>query len=373
VRGFWGAFAGILALVIFVTVHELGHFVAAKATGIKATQFFFGFGPRLWSFKRGETEYGVKALPLGGYVRIIGMNPMEEVAPEDEARAYRNKPFWVKSVVVLAGVGTNFLLAFILFFGLVVASGVNEPTTQIGTVVEELPSGEPTPASAAGLEPGDALVSIAGVPIEQWEDVGTAVSSRADEVVVIVVERDGQEVQLDALLAKRTDEATGQTVGFLGITPETINRPVAIGEAFGVSGRFFGLAVGDTFDAVATLVRPETISRLAGVFMGNTDVPNEQRPVSVIGIGQIGAQVDQIGLAAFIFLLASINVMLGCLNILPLYPLDGGHFAVALFEKVTRRRVDIRYLAPVAAAVIAFFVFLGLAAVILDLTNPIRL
>ena len=179
--------------------------------------------------------------------------------------------------------------------------------------------------------------------------------------------------QLQATLAKRTDATTGATVGFLGVTPEVINRPVPIGEATGVAGRFFGMAVDDTFNAVATLVRPETLGRLAGVFMGNTDVPNEQRPVSVIGIGQIGSQVDQIGVAAFVFLLASINVMLGCLNILPLYPLDGGHFAVALFEKITRRKVDIRYLAPVAAAVIAFFVFLGLAAVILDLTNPIRL
>jgi membrane-associated protease RseP (regulator of RpoE activity) len=371
--GFWGAFAGILALVIFVTVHELGHFLAAKATGIKATQFFFGFGPRLWSFKRGETEYGVKALPLGGYVRIVGMNPMEEVAPEDEPRAYRNKPFWVKSVVVLAGVGTNFLLAFVLFYGLTVASGINEPTTQIGTVVEELANGDPSPAALAGLLAGDQLVSIDGVAIDEWEDVGTAVSPRSDDDVVIVIERNGEQLELETQLASRTDETTGETVGFLGVTPEVINRPVGVGEAFGVAGRFFGLAVGDTFDAVATLVRPETISRLAGVFMGNTDVPNEQRPVSVIGIGQIGAQVDQIGLAAFIFLLASINVMLGCLNILPLYPLDGGHFAVALFEKITRRKVDIRYLAPVAAAVIAFFVFLGLAAVILDLANPIRL
>jgi RIP metalloprotease RseP len=305
-------------------------------------------------------------------VRIVGMNPLEEVAPEDEPRAYRNKPFWVKSVVVLAGVAMNFLLAFLLFYGLSIARGVDEPLTEIGRVVMEMPDGTQTPAAVAGIEPGDMLVSIAGIPIAVWDDVSSVLAARGGEEVAIVVERDGRELELEATLTTRTDERTGEVVGFLGVTPLFVNRPVGLGEALGVAGANFGMAVDDTFNAVGTLVRPETLGRLAGVFMGNTDVPIEQRPVSVIGIGQIGAQVDQIGMAPFIFLLAAINVMLGCLNIIPLYPLDGGHFAVALFEKVTRRKVDVRYLAPVAAAVIAFFVFLGLAAVILDVANPIR-
>ena len=119
-----GGVAAVIAIVFFVTAHEAGHFLAAKAVGMKATQFFFGFGPKIWSIQRGETEYGFKWFPLGGYVRIIGMNPLEEVAPGDMGRTYREKKFWEKSVVVLAGVGTNFLIAFILFYGIVLAVGV---------------------------------------------------------------------------------------------------------------------------------------------------------------------------------------------------------------------------------------------------------
>ena len=127
--------AAAAAIVLFVTAHEAGHFFAAKATGMKATQFFFGFGPKLWSTQRGETEYGVKLLPLGGYVRIIGMNPLEEVAPADVGRTYREKKFWEKSVVVLAGVGMNFLIAFIIFFGIILANGVPEAQPVVDEVV----------------------------------------------------------------------------------------------------------------------------------------------------------------------------------------------------------------------------------------------
>src|SRR5688572_24379149 len=114
-----GGLIAVVAIVLFVTAHEAGHFVAAKATGMKVTEFFFGFGPKLWSTKKGDTEYGFKGVPLGGYVRIVGMNPLEEVAPNDIGRTYREKKFWEKSVVVLAGVGANFLLAYIMFYGLV--------------------------------------------------------------------------------------------------------------------------------------------------------------------------------------------------------------------------------------------------------------
>ena len=150
----------IVGVVLMVIIHEAGHFFAAKAFGMKATEAFFGFGPKLWSVRRGETEYGVKAIPLGGYVRIIGMNPFEEVEPDEEHRTYRQKPFWQKSVVVLAGVAMNFFLAFTIFFVLILVQDIPEPTTGISTIVEELPDGTATPAAESELEPGDVIVAL---------------------------------------------------------------------------------------------------------------------------------------------------------------------------------------------------------------------
>jgi membrane-associated protease RseP (regulator of RpoE activity) len=206
-----GGFAAAVAIIFFVTAHEAGHFFAAKATGMKATEFFFGFGPRLWSTQRGETEYGLKALPLGGYVRIIGMNPLEEVSPEDLGRTYREKKFWEKSVVVLAGVGTNFLIAFILFYGLVMANGVpGDLIPVVGAVVED------SPAEVAGLQVNDRIVAIDGDPITgmgggpgqvRRDRPGTGNSDRSSE---------GRPLQ------RRGGPGESEMVagaGFLGVTP----------------------------------------------------------------------------------------------------------------------------------------------------------
>ncbi len=157
-----GGLAAAVAIILFVTAHEAGHFVAAKAVGMKATQFFFGFGPKIWSVHKGETEYGVKALPFGGFVRIVGMNPLEEVEPKDLGRTYREKKFWEKSVVVLAGVGTNFLLAFVMFYGVAVAGGLMEQVPVAGTVVAD------SPADEAGMQVGDVITSIGGLAIDEW-------------------------------------------------------------------------------------------------------------------------------------------------------------------------------------------------------------
>ena len=369
----FGAIGGIVAIVFFVTAHEFGHFIAAKAVGIKATEFFFGFGPRIWSFKRGETEYGIKAIPLGGYVRVVGMNPLEEVDPADEGRTYRDKPFWKKSVVVLAGVGMNFLIAYLLFAGVLLFNGIPQASTVVEEVVAVLDNGTRSPAAVAGLRPGDRLLAIDGQPTPDWGTVALALSTRPGEEVTITVERAGQTLDLAATLATRENPNTGAEEGFLGVAPGTVVRDVGIIESLRLGGRQLGLAVGLTFDVLGRIVQPETLGRLAGVLVGNTEIPDEIRPVSPIGIGNIGAQVDELGWASFVVLLASVNVMLGTLNVLPLYPLDGGHFAVALYEKIFRRRADVRVLAPVAALVIGLFGFLGLVAIILDIVNPIDL
>jgi membrane-associated protease RseP (regulator of RpoE activity) len=367
-----GGLAAAAAIILFVTAHEAGHFFAAKATGMKVTEFFFGFGPRLFSWRRGETEYGLKALPLGGYVRIVGMNPLEEVAPEDVGRTYREKKFWEKSVVVLAGVGMNFLIAFLLFYGIVLANGVSEPQPVVQQVVPEADvDGEsvPTPAAEAGLEPDDVIVSIGGHPVDAWIDVPEALSEVGAGPTTVVVDRGGELVSLDVALIDSDGVEGG--AGFLGVQPVVVtHRPGVIG-AIGVAGSQVWEGIGFTFQAIGDMIKPSSLAQYLGVLAGDTEVDEEIRPVSPIGIVNIGSQTQSA--AAFLGILAFVNVILATINLLPLYPLDGGHFAVAAYEKVSGREANVRKLAPVAAAVIGLFAFLGFVAIVLDIVNPISL
>ena len=366
-----GGIGGIVAIIFFVTAHEFGHFLAAKAVGIKATEFFFGFGPRIWSFRRGETEYGLKLLPLGGYVKVVGMNPLEEIDPADAGRTYREKAFWKKSVVVLAGVGMNFLIAYLMFFGVLLSEGISDLSTNIDEVVATFDDGQPTPAALAGLRKGDRVVAVDGEPTPDWVAVSAALATRPGETIPVTIERNGVQEAVTVTLASRINPATGEPVGFLGVAPGIVERSVGVFEAVGEAGRQLGFAVSSTFEVLGRIVHPDTLIRLAGALVGNTDVPDDIRPVSPIGVINIGSQVDDLGIVPFLILLASVNVMLATLNVLPLYPLDGGHFAVALYEKITGRPVNIRVLAPVAALVIVLFGFLGLVGIILDIVNPI--
>jgi membrane-associated protease RseP (regulator of RpoE activity) len=367
-----GGLAAAAAIMLFVTAHEAGHFFAAKATGMKVTEFFFGFGPRLFSWRRGDTEYGVKALPLGGYVRIVGMNPLEEVSPEDVGRTYREKKFWEKSVVVLAGVGMNFLIAFLLFYGIVVANGVSEPQPIVRQVVPEAEvNGEsvPAPAAVAGLEPDDVIVSIGDSQVETWADVPEALSEVGAGPTTVVVRRDGEMVSLAADLIDSDGVEGG--AGFLGVQPVIVTHDPGVIGAIGVAGSQVWDGIGFTFQAIGDMIKPSSLAQYLGVLGGDTEVDEEIRPVSPIGIVNIGSQTQSA--AAFLGILAFVNVILATINLLPLYPLDGGHFAVAAYEKVTGREANVRKLAPVAAAVIGLFAFLGFVAIVLDIVNPISL
>ncbi|MGD2061650.1 MAG: M50 family metallopeptidase [Acidimicrobiia bacterium] len=356
-----GGIAAAVAIVFFVTAHEAGHFLAAKATGMKATEFFFGFGPRLWSTKKGETEYGVKALPLGGYVRIIGMNPLEEVAPEDLGRTYREKKFWEKSVVVLAGVGTNFLIAFIMFWALFVGNGMSEPIPVIASVVDG------SPASMAGIQVGDEIVAVGGTEVTEWQDATEILADAGPGPITITVDRGGEVLALDADLIQ---SETIPGAGFLGVTAETEEVAVGLIHGAGLAGQAVWGGIEDTFYSLYQMFRPSSLAQYFGVFGGDTDVPDEIRPVSPIGIVSIGSQTAG-DASAFFGIMAYINVILATINLLPLFPLDGGHFAVALYEKITGRAANIRKLMPVAAAVIGTLFFLGFVAIILDLVDPI--
>ena len=368
-----GGLLMIVAIVSFIMVHEAGHFFAARMTGMKATEFFVGFGPKLWSVKRGETEYGVKGIPFGGYVRIIGMNPLEEVEPEDIGRTYREQLFWKKAIVVMSGVILNFVMAFLLLYGLFLATGVpGDVTTSIGEVRQELPDGSTTPAFLSGAQVGDQIVAVDGVAVGTWEEAVDLIAARPNESIVIDVIRDGAAVPLDVTLST-IERQSGETVGFFGVSPELAFESVGPIEAVGLAARTEWEITSLSFTALGRLIHPSSLVDLAGVLVGDTDVAEETRPVSPIGLVQIGTQAEAVGFDNVVFILASVNIILGIFNGLPLYPLDGGHFAVALWEKVTGREVNVRRLVPVAAAVITLMLFLGVIAIVLDVVNPISL
>lgn len=369
-------FAGILVFVLgvllMILVHELGHFVAAKRFGIKVDEFFVGFGPRVWSFRRGETEYGLKAIPVGGYVRIAGMNPFQEEPPEDRGRLFGDKPAWQRAVVLVAGALTHFVLAFLLlltFFWLLGVPRFGGPEV---VRVESTLDGEPSPAAAAGLRAGDVFVEVDGRPARDYEEFVRYIDGHVGEEVAIVVERDGRRVALEATPV--LDRVGGEEVGRLGIvlTRAYVGRdrsgPV---EGLVDALRFEGELVVNSFRAIGQVFGPEGLGRVGELLFGEGERAATD-PVGIVGAARVSGQAVAAGqLDVFFFLFAFFNVFVGILNLLPLPPLDGGHLAVLGFESVTGRRVDPRRLIPVTALVVGFLILFTLALTYLDVFAPI--
>jgi membrane-associated protease RseP (regulator of RpoE activity) len=373
-----GGIAALVALIGFIVAHEGGHYFAAKATGMKVTEFFIGFGPRIWSFKRGETEYGIKPIPFGAYVKVLGMNSLEEVPPEEEHRTYRSKPFWAKSLVVLSGVAANFLIAFLIFTGVSFAEGSpivvdGEPvlSTEVGAVVDRTDDGTITAAAAAGLRPGDVIVAIGDRRVSGWEELRDAIEAVPGQQVELLVRRDGAELTFVTTMGSRVD-VSGRETGFLGFAPAVATQEISLLDAGWIGVRQVGVAVEFTFVSFGRILRLDTLGQLVGGVFGG-EIDPEVRPVSPIGIVQIGSQAEDFGIVNMILLMAFVNVILGTLNALPLYPLDGGHFAVALYEKVSGRTADMRKLVPVAVTVIVLIALIGVLAIVLDIVSPIDL
>jgi membrane-associated protease RseP (regulator of RpoE activity) len=424
----------LLGLLASIALHEVGHLLPAKMFGVKVTQYMVGFGRTVWSTRRGETEYGVKAVPLGGYVRMVGMLPPEpgsdparlrevstgpfqsmvenarhdswlEVGPTDEGRLFYAKPWWQKLTIMLGGVGMNLLLGALLFAVVLMGFGRQEPTTTVAAVSQclvEVPSGDPqpvqcapddpaTPAAEAGFEAGDVIVAFDGQPVTTWDEVSALIRANGGRAVDITVQRGGEPVVLDTTLATAQrpadpDDPCSATVevGFLGVSPTFELTRLGPGAVAAEVADF----TGRTVDAVLSVP-----SRMVGVWDaafggGERDVCS---PVGVVGAGRIGGEIAtqddapvSARIAGFLALLASFNLAIAVFNLIPLLPLDGGHIAGAIWEGVKRTiarlrgrpdpgPVDVAKALPLAYAAAALLVGMALLLLYADIVNPVRL
>jgi membrane-associated protease RseP (regulator of RpoE activity) len=381
----------IIALLVMIFLHELGHYLTAKAAGMKVTEFFLGFGPKIWSFQRGETEYGAKVLPLGAYVKIIGMNNLDEVAdPADEPRTYRQKPYWRRMSVALAGSTMHFLIALTLLWVYLVGFGVQKDAVWHIDSISKLATGE-SPAQQAGLKLGDRIVAIDGKEIDGWDDARVILRDKPGAHVSFTVLRDGKTFQTSTDLADRNPD--GERVGFLGIHADfplqTVNPVAAVPKAFGDFGHtvvLSGKALGSFFtpgtmkENVDSLLHPTSTQDANGSGAAASTPKGENRLLSPVGAVRIASQAADEGFSNVLALFIGINIFVGLFNLIPLLPFDGGHVAIATYERIReigrggrRYMVDVSRLLPVTYLVVFILGSLALLAFTMDIVRPIDL
>ncbi len=424
-----------VGLALSIGLHELGHLIPAKRFGVKVGQYMIGFGPTLWSRRKGETEYGVKLIPLGGYISMAGMYPpakdgtvrtastgffdtlvqdareqsAETIGEGDEERVFYRLPVLKRIIIMLGGPVMNLLIAIVLYAVVLCGFGIPQYSTTLGSVnacvatdaaqTECTPSDPAAPAAAAGLRPGDRLVSIGGTAVTSWDQASELIRSHPGTALAFVVERDGTRLTLEVtpLLTARpvvgadgnaVTDADGkpvtQDVGFIGVGPATekVQQPVTAVLP----------AVWDNSVRVGQIIvtLPQRLVQVAqAAFGGEQRDPNG--PISVVGVGRLAGEITALDAApvadraaALLQMLAALNVALFVFNLIPLLPLDGGHVAGALWEAIRRRfaklagkpdpgPVDIARLLPLTLAIVAI---LGVSSALLiyaDIVNPVTL
>ncbi len=395
----WLLIIGALTVMIFL--HELGHYLAAKWSGMKVTEFFLFFGPKIWSFKRGETEYGIKLIPVGAYVRIIGMNNLDECPPEDEPRTYRQQSYPKRLLTVSAGSLMHLLQAFVLFvvvFGFVGVPAYTDEAERLGATydltdwqITEVSDG--SAADRAGLRPGDRITSIDGESVRQFEDVGALIADRIGDELPIVVDRGGREVELEATIGRNPDDRSRAMLGIVRERPHLppatgspLRTVVVAGEVTGATLKatvsslagFFTGGLGDFAGSVVdgTSSNGPAVSGSGGGGGRAAGEGDENRLVSIYGVARMGADLSEDGMAGFLLLLAFVNISIGVLNMIPLLPLDGGHAAIATYERIRsirgrRHMADVSRLLPLTYAVFMVLVLVGVSAIYLDIVDPI--
>ena len=389
-----------LALLVSIAWHELGHMWAAQATGMKVRRYFVGFGPTVWSTRRGETEYGIKALPLGGFCDIAGMTPHEDLTEDEERRAMYRQPTWKRLVVLFAGPMQNFILGFVLIVVLALGWGLpilgDKPVYASSTECVALTTDEegtpvecsgPAPSAAAGVKVGDQILAVDGHSVADRADLVQHVQESTGSVI-LTVERDGQRHDLTVPVTKvqrmvqRDGEApTSAEVGAIGVGLSTeYTRQYDALSVWGGAVGFTGDLLNETFKALLSL--PSKISGLWDAVTGGERAVDS--PVSVVGASVLGGEAVERGYWDMFFgLLLSVNFFLGAFNLVPLLPLDGGHMAIAVFEKIrnTIRRwrgkiaaapVDYYKLLPITYAVVIVMGGFMLLTLTADIVNPIK-
>lgn len=373
----------VIALVLCIVAHEFGHFIAAKTGGIKVTQFFVGFGPRLWSVVRGETEYGVKALPLGGYCRILGMNSLEEVDPAEERRTYRAAPMWRRLLVDVAGSSAHFLIAIVLLFAMFFWTGDqsrylrNAPASNPISQILATKNGQ-SPADHAGFKVGDRVVAIDGQRFPSWDQQTKFIQPRTGQKLDVTVNRGGRIIHLFPTPLPASEFKTSASESLLNPNAGMIGLGVSptIHSSFTASiseaGGAFVAAGAQTFDALGHLVTLHGISSYFHMLTSQkAATSNSNQVVTVVGLPSVLHQASQSGLPTVLWVVALINISIGILNLLPLFPLDGGRVVIDLYEgaRSIRRpyRVDMIKLLPVLYLSLGFFVLYSAGWILINL------
>lgn len=376
--------AVVLALILMIMVHELGHFATAKWSGMKVTEYFLGFGPRIWSIRRGETEYGVKVIPAGGYVKIVGMTNLESIDPADEPRAYRNASYPRRLLVSAAGSIMHFIMAYLILVVLFAFVGVaNLSKAQIVSVAT-FPK-TVAPAAIAGLRAGDIVVSVNHKPVGSIDNLVAQIQDSVGRSMVLGVDR-GRNViyrSVDPVRAGTIEQGLTPSAASLGVIGVRLSEPVQTVGILASLGRPFAVIGGysaTTITALGSHFSPNGISKYVSALSHPSSTSSGSgasvRFESPVGIVRLASQAANVGLGAVLTLLFSINIFVGIFNMVPLLPLDGGHVLVATYERIRSRRgknyhADMLKLIPVTYGVLLVIVLLGVTALYLDLTHPL--
>lgn len=418
----------LLGVLASIALHEVGHMVPAKKFGVKVTQYFVGFGNTVWSKQKGETEYGVKAIPMGGFIRMVGMLPpakrdaqgrirgiqngffggmiadaraaeVEQTGEIEQDRLFYRKPWWQKVIIMAGGPMMNVFLAIFLLSIVIMGFGLRAPTLTVDQVSQCVvpasqgdrackPSDPVAPANEAGFESGDAIVSFNGVAPKDWDDFSRMVRANGSDQATVVVERDGEEVTLTTHTTVSQRFADGSTddyaeVGFLGVTPTEVREQGSPADVGAVMWDY----TQHTGEALAHMPQ-----RMYGVFEAafGLDEREQNSPMSVVGAGRVAGEVasdDRQTVAdrwaALLTLLGVVNLFVALFNFIPLLPLDGGHIAGALYEGLRRGiaklrgrpdpgYVDVAQLLPIAYTAASVLIVMGVLLVWADIVNPIR-